>query len=88
MGISYSNERERCELNRRKEEELKARNDAKVAIANKIAMVVTDKICNDLIRPGPHPEERECYEVAQELRDMNAELVTLIVSVLDAEKEP
>jgi|SRR5579859_3295782 len=57
-------------------------------LADKIVMVVIDKIVSDLIRPGPKPEERECYEMAQELRDMTTELKCLVAQVLNIEKAP
>jgi hypothetical protein len=60
--------------------------DAKrLAVADKIVMAITDRICSDLIRPGPKPEERECYVMAQELRDMRNELTALVRAVLDVE---
>lgn len=60
--------------------------DAKrLAVADKIVMALTDRICNDLIRPGPKPEERECYVMAQELRDMRDSLTRLVKKVLDVE---
>ena len=51
-------------------------------VAHKIAMMVTNKITNDLIRPGPVAEERECYEMAQELLDLKPDLTELIRDIL------
>lgn len=57
-------------------------------LADKIVMVIIDKIVSDLIRPGPKPEERECYEMAQELRDMGPDIKDLVAQVLKIEQEP
>lgn len=57
----------------------------RMALANKIAMVVIDHISAAIIRPGPKPEERECYIVAQELRDATSEITRRIAEVLDTE---
>ena len=51
-------------------------------VAQKIAMMVVNKITNDLIRPGPVAEERECYEMAQELLDIKPALTELIRDIL------
>ena len=58
----------------------------RLEVADKLVMVLTDRIVSDLIRPGPKPEERECYDMAQELRDMGPSLRELIVGVLNVEK--
>lgn len=57
-------------------------------LADKIVMVIIDKIVNNLIRPGPKPEERECYEMARELRDMRPEIKDLVAQVLKIGGEP
>jgi hypothetical protein len=57
----------------------------RMALANKIALVIVDRISADIIRPGPKPEERECYVMAQELRDMAPDLAELISKVLAVE---
>lgn len=58
---------------------------ARTIIARKIAMVLTDQINAEIIRPGPLAEERECYEMSQELRDFNPEMVETILAVLNTE---
>jgi hypothetical protein len=58
----------------------------RMELADKLVMVIVDRIVTDLIRPGPKPEERECYEVAQELRDMGPTLRALVIDVLNIEK--
>jgi hypothetical protein len=69
------------------QKEMKIAADAKrLAIADKIVMALTDRICSDLIRPGPKPEERECYVMAQELRDMHNDLAALVKAVLNVEE--
>ena len=54
----------------------------RMALADKIVMAVVDKIAHDIIRPGPKPEERECYVMAQELRDSGIELKQLVSNIL------
>lgn len=54
--------------------------------ADKIVMVLVDRIVMDLIRPGPKPEERECYEMALELREMIPSLQTLVESILAVDR--
>jgi len=46
-------------------------------------MAITDKIVNEIIRPGPKPEERECYEMAGETRALNPELEELVKQIID-----
>lgn len=57
----------------------------RTTIARKIAMVLTDRINEQIIRPGPVAEERECYDMSQELRDFNSEMVDAIVAILNTE---
>lgn len=64
-----------------------AENKQRMALANKIVMAVVDKIAADIIRPGPKPEERECYVMAQELRDSNPELIKLVSDILKIEQK-
>lgn len=68
-------------------EEKKRVNAERMALADKIVMAITDKIANDIIRPGPKPEERECYVMAKELRDLSKELSLLVSDILKIEKE-
>lgn len=85
MGFSYSSEAERHEKAAALEAQHRERKDARVLVANKIAMVVIDLVSNNVIRPGPMAEERECYEMSQELRDMNPQIVDLILKIIDVE---
>ena len=62
-------------------------NAKRMSLANKIVMAVVDKIAADIIRPGPKPEERECYVMAQELRDSNPELTALVSAILKVDAE-
>lgn len=75
-----------AEVARRATEATQARERKRLELADKLVMVLVDRIVADLIRPGPKPEERECYEMAQELRDMAPMLRELVVQVLDIEK--
>lgn len=57
-------------------------------LAKRIAIAVVDKICTDIIRPGPKPEERECYVMAEELRYIKPDIESLVAAVLAvAERE-
>jgi hypothetical protein len=94
MGTSYfSSARERREYeeamaqaaSEREAEENARIDDGRRRVAAKIVMAVVDKVVKDIIRPGPHPEERECYEVAGEVRAMVPDLEALVKQVLDAE---
>lgn len=51
-------------------------------VAARISMVVIDEINRVIVRPGPCAEERECYQMAQEIRDRDERLTELIASVL------
>lgn len=69
-----------------REEETRVKAE-RMALANKIVMAVVDKIAADIIRPGPKPEERECYVMAQELRETSTELAVLVSDILKVEAE-
>lgn len=56
---------------------------ARQRVAAKIVMVVVDNIVSKIIRPGPVSEERECYDMAGELRDLAPELMEMVKSILD-----
>lgn len=62
-------------------------NAKRMALADKIVMAVVDRIAADIIRPGPKPEERECYVMAQELRDHTAHLSELVSAILKIEND-
>lgn len=68
-----------------KEAELEAQRieDARRELAAKIVMAAVDQIVNQIIRPGPKPEERECYEMAGELRAMIPDLEELAKQIID-----
>jgi hypothetical protein len=59
----------------------------RMALADKIVMAVVDRVAADIIRPGPRPEERECYVMAQELRDHTAHLKALVAAILAVEED-
>lgn len=94
MGYSYSNQRERTSHQEflkqhglddasrdkaRKEKTAAGRNE----MAMKIVMAVVDRVVNEIIRPGPKPEERECYVMAGELRAITPELEALVRQIID-----
>ena len=56
---------------------------ARQRVAAKIVMIVVDNIVSKIIRPGPVSEERECYDMAGELRDLAPELMEMVKSILD-----
>jgi hypothetical protein len=84
MGHSYPTAEKQRIAN---EEWNKARDERKAAarkeLAGKIIMVVVDRIVAEIIRPGPKPEERECYVMAGELRAITADLEELTKQVID-----
>lgn len=59
----------------------------RMALADKITLAIVDQISAAIIRPGPKPEERECYVMAQELRDYSPELRALVADILKIEAE-
>jgi hypothetical protein len=61
----------------------KLRDDARQELAAKIAMAIVDRIVGDIIRPGPKPEERECYVMAEELRAITPEIEALTRQIID-----
>ena len=83
MGYQYATRAEELTAER---EAIRIREeyDANLAaVAAKIAMVTIDTIVRIVIRPGPVAEERECYEMAQEVRDNDERLTNLILDVLN-----
>ena len=94
MGYSYVNKRERlaheASLKERGLDDASKQASAEKVIsagrnemAMKIVMAVVDRVVNEIIRPGPKPEERECYVMAGELRAISPELETLVRQILD-----
>lgn len=65
----------------------RALNKKRMALADKIVMAVVDRISADIIRPGPVSEERECYVMAQELRQHTEHLSALVSAILKIEDE-
>lgn len=59
----------------------------RMALADKIVMAVVDEVANAIVRPGPKPEERECYVMAQELRDHSGSLKELVAAILKIEAD-
>ena len=51
-------------------------------LADRIVNVCIDTTVNQIIRPGPKPEERECYEMANELRATKEHMIELVAEVL------
>lgn len=65
----------------------RAENKHRMGVADKIVMAVINRIDADIIRPGPVAEDRECYVVAQELRDHAPVLRELVVAILKVEDD-
>lgn len=87
MGNSFEADKKLKETQARWAREAEeAENKFRMALADKIVLAVVDKISNDIIRPGPKPEERECYVMAQELRDTSKELSVLVAEILRIEE--
>ncbi len=91
MGSSYSN-RSQATFDKNAQKWVEANHETKalarrMALADKIVMAVVDCIAADIIRPGPKPEERECYVMAQELRDHSYHLKDLVAAILKVEAE-
>ena len=80
MGTSYT--RQDYDFARERRDERDAINKARMGLANKIVMACVDKICSEIIRPGPNPEERECYVMADELRSLSPGLTALVKDIL------
>jgi hypothetical protein len=55
-------------------------------LAAKIVMAVVDRIITKVVRPGPVPEERECYDMAGELRAETGDLEALVKAIIDVNK--
>jgi hypothetical protein len=51
-------------------------------LADRIVNVCIDATVNQIIRPGPKPEERECYEMANELRATKDQMIDMVAEVL------
>lgn len=88
MGSSYfasASERQAYDrmIQKNRRDEAARIGDERRKIAAKIVMAITDKIVNEIVRPGPKPEERECYEMAGEMRALVPELETLAKNILD-----
>lgn len=65
----------------------RAANRERMTLAAKITLAVCNKIEVELIRPGPIAEERECYEMAQELKDMAVPIAELVAAILKVKED-
>jgi hypothetical protein len=86
MGRSFSNQYDKREYEREQSARLLAQTIAerekRMKLADKITMVLVDRINQVVVRPGPDPEERECYDMAQEIRDISPDLAALVEKIL------
>lgn len=89
MGMYFGSAKERLayeEERRLREDQATAElDDARRKFAAKIVMAVVDKIVTDIVRPGPVPEERECYEMAGEVRALVPDLEALVAKIIENE---
>ena len=88
MGSSYfasASERaaDRRAYQQRINQEAARVEDERRKAAAKIVMTVIDKVVTEIVRPGPVPEERECYEMAGELRALVPDLEALVKRIID-----
>jgi hypothetical protein len=95
MGQSYfANTAERRAYDARIQREAAAAEDREAIriaaererLAAKIVMAVVDRIITKVVRPGPVPEERECYDMAGELRAETGDLEALVKAIIDVNK--
>jgi hypothetical protein len=88
MGTSYyASEETRAQLAVAQAAEREESAALRRRFAAKIVMAVTDQIVNQIIRPGPKPEERECYEMAGELRQLAPDLERLVAKIIKVHDE-
>jgi hypothetical protein len=87
MGFSYRNREERLAHEANIRAARKAADEKRNNLASKIAMMTIDHINRIVVRPGPVAEERECYEMAQEIRDSDETLTDLISAILKVAKD-
>lgn len=89
MGAYHSEEERReAELAQRRAMAQQARNQQgeRRKLALKIVSQFIDEVNKDIIRPGPLAEERECYDMAQELRDHGPKLIEIVLAQLNVNK--
>lgn len=86
MGFNFTSRTEaeeyRREVAAENRRQTNARKAARKKLADRIVNVCIDTTVNQIIRPGPKPEERECYEMANELRATKEQMVDLVAEVL------
>lgn len=89
MGMYFGSAKERLayeeERRLREDQAVAELDDARRKFAAKIVMAVVDKIVTDIVRPGPVPEERECYEMAGEVRALVPDLEALVAKIIKNE---
>ncbi len=87
MGFNYHNRADRLKHEAELRDARKEIDERRNNLAARIAMVVIDHVVSIVVRPGPMAEERECYEMAQEIRDRDESLTNLISDILKIAKE-
>ena len=87
MGTHWPTREHRAEQRRLQQEAARVAESKRMALADKIVFALVDEISNAIVRPGPKPEERECYVMAQELRDHSPHLKNLVASILAIEAQ-
>lgn len=85
-AVRYTPTKEEIEAARKQREELdKKKYQDLQRLAMKLATIAVDNIITDIVRPGPKPEERECYDVANEIRQFQPVIIDQIVKALIVE---
>jgi hypothetical protein len=60
-------------------------NEGKMYLARRIAMMFVNRIDNELIRPGPRPEDRCTSDMASEACLLRPELIDLVASIIEVD---
>lgn len=85
-GYTRTYTKEEIEENKKRiAEEKTVRKSEIERMAMKLATIAVDNIVADIIRPGPKPEERECYDVANEIRDHKEKIISEMAKAIIVE---
>ena len=86
MGSTRSRTREEIEEHNKKVKENHNQRLEKIRrFAMKCTTIAVDNIVTEIVRPGPKPEERECYDVANEIREFSPIIIQEIMKAIIVE---
>lgn len=68
--------------NKKEQDRIKRQNNFAHDLTIEIFKIITENV----IRPGPRPEERQCFDVANELTVFESEISSLIVKRLEEKR--